>query len=73
MPSKNKEYNPCFNKKNNPDRAAHVILFTVTAIKKGLKITKAIKNECLVEMEYLDKANIQILQQEREMLKKKFN
>lgn len=64
-----KEYNECFlGKDDNPDRAAHVILFTVKALKEGHGISGEIRKECMQEMEYLKRNYPDLLKKEMEYL-----
>lgn len=59
------EYNDCFIKGiDNPDRAAHVILFVKKAVQGGHKIPDKIKEECLCEIEYMKKNYGNVLKDE---------
>ncbi len=64
-----KEYNPCFMGKDNLERAAHIILFAVTAMDKGYRLSHEIKNECRKEILYLKNEDSQILKREITLLK----
>lgn len=67
------EYNECFMKKeDNPDRAAHVILFAKKAILEGCEIPDEIERECRIEMSYLESEKPLLLKEEINFLKNKF-
>lgn len=65
------EYENYFEGKDNLKRAAHVILFCDAAIRKGYELTEWLKELCSIEMQYLEKNKISILNKEREILKQK--
>lgn len=66
------EYNECFlTERENTDRAVHIILFAYEAIRRGHDLSTWIEQECNRAIQFLQRENPSILEDEISFLQKK--